>query len=324
MKNLKNLAVSMPRLRKLQLLFGRFHDDDMWDDDTDSSDNALTQVYSSEPRFSCLTRLDLVLCSIAKDRLSELLRCCVNLVEFTYIARNHDLSGREISGYPVSREASIQASELTTMLQEDFPTLHKTLRRLTIEHLSQPRDTYTSHYTSIDSFTALQRLYIGANGLFGALEDEDASKAIIKILPQGVRYLHIFEARDWYEEVHWALREILAKFKEKKFQNLREIRVSFRPLWPWMTYWSEEARCSEGGHEWYKPSYRSEVLLQSMLDDAEAIGLKLSDEVGWEVPPGVQELSYWWLDSPLPRLILWEDDDEDDYSEHDHDEDDEE
>ncbi|KAK4149322.1 hypothetical protein C8A00DRAFT_38085 [Chaetomidium leptoderma] len=191
---------------------------------------------------------------------------------FTYITMNHDFT--DMSGFP-------------------------TLRSLTLEHLPKPDRPYDNVYSSLQNFQVVEELYLGANGLFNELVGHEAAEPLSQILPPGIVVLHIFEARDWSAEVSLALIELLEDMQRGKaeFTSLKDIRVSFRPMWPWLRYYPRSDSESEDGEEWYLELAGEDKLDSKVEDLALAAGINFDFEPD-TVPPGIQDLSYYRFTLP--------------------------
>jgi hypothetical protein len=300
------LTDAMPKLKTLQLAFAKFHDgyDDITDllEPEDDSD-IMARPLPGTLNFHSLTRLDLVLCSFSKNGLAEVLQACISLTQFTFIEMNHDLIGMVDEHVPsCNQKLTVQPQELTETLQSHCTHLHRTLRCLTIEHLPKFGYSYRKGYSSIDKFTAVEELYLGANGLLTSRHRPPSIPRLASALPPNIVLLHIFEARTRSRQIAMALIKLLLdiKYDKAEFTCLKEIRVSFRPMWPWLRYWSNRQEI-EDGEEWYL-GFREEDEIHPVVEKlAREVGIKLILEPQ-VVPPAIQELPDYRFVSPLAHL----------------------
>jgi hypothetical protein len=87
--------------------------------------------------------------------------------------------------------------------------------------------------------------------------------------------LYIFEARDWSGQVSDALIELFEDMQTGKaeFPRLKEVRVSFRPMWPWLA--NEHI---EDGEDWWL-GLTTVTGLDRMVEEHETdVGVKLCVE----------------------------------------------
>jgi hypothetical protein len=304
MGHIWGLTDAMPKLKTLQLAFARLHDGyegmtDLLDEDPDIMARPLPGTLN----LHSLTRLDLVLCSLSKNGLSEVLQACINLTQFTFIEMNHDLVGMVDEHVPFCDQAlTVQPEELTEILQSHCSHLHRKLRCLTIEHLPKFGYSYDRVYSSIHKFTAVEELYLGANGLLTSRHPPPIVPRLAPTLPPNIVLLHIFEARTWSKQIANALTKLLLdiKYDKAEFTSLKEVRVSFRPMWPWLRYWSNR-QTIEDGEEWYLGFREEDEITPRVEELAREVGIELILEPQM-VPPAIQELPNYRFVSPLAHL----------------------
>jgi hypothetical protein len=296
MQSLSVLMKLTPHLRTIQLLFARLHGPGI---ETGGPNDPATSPNGLD--LSSLTRLDLVLCSLSRNRLRQLLRNCANLADFTCITMNHDLTLeiRETQNPPASRKGvAIQPHELTAILQHDCHHLQKTLRRLTLEHLRPFGYSYDQGYSSIDRLDGAEELYLGANGLFRErhVPYDPAIHHLSQMIPPHTRVLSIFEARTWLKEVSETLVHLLQDMATGRacLKKLKEIHVSFRPISAWLKYkypLGDRDSLVEDGESWWLGEWPDGILDREVWKAADAAGVRLRIQRE-SLPPALESLAY--------------------------------
>jgi hypothetical protein len=304
MHYLSDLMRLTPKLRALQLFFARLHDP--------GNEAGGPQSPASSPKsldLGSLTRLDLVLCSLSRNRLREILRNCANLSDFTCITMNHDLTQgiTRIHDPPTSSKGvAIQPHELTSILQHDCPHLRKTLRRLTLEHLRPFGYSYDQGYSAIDNLEAVEELYLGANGMFNEHQADSDSviRQLSQMIPPNTVVLSIFEARVWPKEVSEALIHLLEDIRTGRasLRKLKEIHVSFRPLSAWVKYkykptTDDDEGFEEDGKDWWFGDWPHIDLQREVWKAADAAGVTVRIRKE-SLPPALEKLAFFRAPSP--------------------------
>lgn len=118
--------------------------------------------------LSLLTCLELVLCVMTGKHLAVLLSGCVNLIDLTYVSVPFHTA---VSDPDVHADHAAQTPEISNIIHRRCPGLHRTLRRLALEHITNDEESYYGVYTSLHNLVSLEEIYLGANGLFTTLED---------------------------------------------------------------------------------------------------------------------------------------------------------
>jgi hypothetical protein len=192
--------------------------------------------------LSLLTCLDLILCIMTEKHLGLFLSGGVNLNDFTYVSMQFHTA---LSHPDRHLNQAAQADEISSTLNLRCPGLHRTLRRLALEHLTNDKVGYSGVYTSLKNFVGLEEICLGTNGLLTTLDDchgldskRDGSRPehpvpLADILPPNIVSLDIIEAGEWKGRVSSAIIDLLQEMKSNPtiLRRLKEIRVWENPIW---------------------------------------------------------------------------------------------
>jgi hypothetical protein len=159
MANLAGLTDRLPNLNTLQLQFRAFRGDGREGLGAAGGNPSPAEALRGLD-LSCLLRLDLTFCTLSRDRLAQLLEMCASLTEFSFLA----LSDVEL--HQVAARHPANPREVADLLQNHCPRLHRTLRRLRLEHFDNLDWWPSAVHGPMTNLNALRTVHLGANGLF--------------------------------------------------------------------------------------------------------------------------------------------------------------
>jgi len=247
LRRLAGLSECLPRVHTLHICLAFLP---AWSQNLADSDSepALHHDPAGLPRgldLSLLTCLDLILCIMTEKHLGLILSGCVNLNDFTFVSMQFHTA---LSHPDRHVNQAAQAHEISSTLNLRCPGLHRTLRRLALEHLANDKVGYSGVYTSLKNFVGLEEICLGTNGLLTTLDDchgldskRDGNRPehpvpLADILPPNIVSLAIIEVGEWKGRVSSAIIDLLQEMKSNPtiLRRLKEIRVWENPIWNWL------------------------------------------------------------------------------------------
>ena len=245
MGKLGRLAEYMPKLRTLELYFA-FYPDTVSNTTVHPQGNIFRPPHATltDPDLGLLTRLDLVLCSLTEHCLAALLSGLHHLIDLTFISLSEDV----VVQYHVADGTpgvAVRPNEVTDILNRRCPHLHKTLRRLTLEHLPEASGAYIGICSSLRNLEAVEEICLGANGLFTTSDDilsvaEGVTPVLLaplaRILPPNIVSLDIFGVDNFDKRTFYLIIQLykVIYMGEAYFRHLKDIRAWFGHIWEWV------------------------------------------------------------------------------------------